>query len=89
MEPRKPRTCKCGYTREHANVVEEPEYTLWGWIQISIIGITPRPDHIVYRCQMCRQSLGVTRDPELLARRSQPKPPTPPKPEEEPKEEKP
>jgi hypothetical protein len=51
-------------------VVEEPEYTLWGWILLSMFGITPKPDHIVYRCQICRQSLGSTRNPEVLARRS-------------------
>jgi hypothetical protein len=51
-------------------VVEEPEYTLWGWILLSMFGVTPKPDHIVYRCQICRQSLGLTRDPKILARRS-------------------
>jgi hypothetical protein len=51
-------------------VVEEPEYTLWGWILLSMFGITPKPDHVVYRCQLCRQSLGTTRNPEVLARRS-------------------
>jgi hypothetical protein len=51
-------------------VVEEPEYTLWGWILLSMFGITPKPDHVVYRCQICRQSLGSTRDPKVLARRT-------------------
>ena len=51
-------------------VVEEPEYTLWGWILLSMFGITPKPDHVVYRCQICRQSLGSTRNPAVLARRS-------------------
>jgi hypothetical protein len=72
MEERRPRTCKCGYTKTHEMVVEEPEYTLWGWILLSMFGITPKPDHVVYRCQMCRQSLGTTRDPKVLARRSAP-----------------
>lgn len=54
-------------------VVEEPEYTLWGWILLSMFGVTPKPDHIVYRCQICRQSLGTTRDPRVLARRTDPK----------------
>jgi hypothetical protein len=51
-------------------VAEEPEYTLWGWILLSMFGITPKPDHVVYRCQICRQSLGSTRDPKVLARRT-------------------
>lgn len=75
------RTCRCGYTKGHERVVEEPEYTLWGWIQLSMLGITPKPDHVVYRCQMCRQSLGTTRDPKVLARRSAKAAPPPPPPE--------
>jgi hypothetical protein len=51
-------------------IVEEPEYTLWGWILLSMFGITPKPDHVVYRCQICRQSVGTTRNPEVLARRT-------------------
>jgi hypothetical protein len=66
------RTCRCGHTKGHELVVEEPEYTLWGWILLSMFGITPKPDHVVYRCQMCRQSLGSTRDPKVLARRTGP-----------------
>jgi hypothetical protein len=66
-------------------VVEEPEYTLWGWILLSMFGVTPKPDHVVYRCQICRQSLGTTRDPKVLARRMkgatpEPSPPPPTKP---------
>jgi hypothetical protein len=64
------RTCRCGHTKNHELVVEEPEYTLWGWILLSMFGITPKPDHVVYRCQMCRQSVGSTRDPKVLARRT-------------------
>ena len=64
------RTCPCGHTKTHEHVVEEPEYTLWGWILLSMFGMTPKPDHVVYRCQMCRQSVGSTRDPKILARRT-------------------
>jgi hypothetical protein len=67
---RPPRTCRCGHAKGHAHVVEEPEYTLWGWILLSMFGITPKPDHVVYRCQLCRQSVGSTRDPKVLARRT-------------------
>lgn len=70
MEQRRQRLCKCGHTRSHESVVEEPEYTLFGWILLSMFGITPKPDHVVYRCQICRQSLGTTRDPKVLARRT-------------------
>jgi hypothetical protein len=67
---RRIRTCRCGHARGHASIEEEPEYTLWGWIQLSMFGLTPRPDHIVFRCTICRKSVGVSRDPELLKRKS-------------------
>jgi hypothetical protein len=70
MEPRRTRTCRCGHAKGHDMIVEEPEYTLWGWILLSMFGVTPKPDHVVYRCQICRQSVGTTRNPEVLARRS-------------------
>ena len=38
-----------------------------------MFGMTPRPDHIVFRCLYCRKEVGVSRDPKLLARRSLPK----------------
>jgi hypothetical protein len=71
MERRPPRACPCGHSKGHALIEEEPEYTLWGWLQLSMFGLTPRPDHVVYRCTICRKSVGVTRDPEILKRRSQ------------------
>lgn len=67
---RRLRTCRCGHDKRHELVVEEPEYTFWGWFSICVIGITPRPDHIVYRCQICREGVGTTRDPRLLKRRT-------------------
>lgn len=70
MMERRLRTCRCGHNKTHDLVVEEPEYTLWGWFSICVLGITPRPDHIVYRCQICRESVGTTRDPRLLKRRT-------------------
>lgn len=66
---RKPRTCKCGHTKSHQLVVEEPEYSLWGWIVLSMFGITPKPSYVAYRCQICRMTLGTTRDPKVLAAR--------------------
>ena len=62
------RKCACGHTRSHEMVVQEPEYTLWGWILLSVLGISAKPDHIVFRCTTCRQKLGVSRDPALLDR---------------------
>ena len=67
------KTCRCGHHRGDPEIQEEPEYTLWGWILLSMFGMTPRPDHIVFRCLYCRAGVGVSRDPKLLERRSLPK----------------
>jgi hypothetical protein len=64
------KTCPCGHDKNHQLVEEEPEYSLVGWLLLSMFGITPKPDHIVYRCTMCHKSVGVTRDPKILARKS-------------------
>jgi hypothetical protein len=72
------RTCACGHTRGHPEVAQDAEYTLWGWIQLSMLGITPLPDRIVFRCRRCQKSLGVSRDPALLRKRGMPDAPTAP-----------
>ena len=66
------RTCACGHTRGHPEVAQDAEYTLWGWIQLSMLGITPLPERIVFRCRRCQKSLGVSRDPALLRKRGIP-----------------
>lgn len=70
MSGRPEKTCKCGHTKTHELVEQEPEYTLWGWLVLSMTGITPKPDHIVYRCTMCHQKIATTRDPRVLAART-------------------
>jgi len=67
------RVCHCGHRKGDPEIDEEPEYPTWGWILLSMFGMTPRPDHIVFRCLYCRASLGTSRDPRLLARRSEAK----------------
>ena len=69
------RKCLCGHTRSHPEVAQDAEYTLWGWIQLSMLGITPLPDRIEFRCRRCAKSLGVSRDPALLRKRSAPEAP--------------
>jgi hypothetical protein len=66
------KKCACGHTRDAPEVAQEPEYTLWGWILLSVLGISAKPDHIVFRCTRCRQKLGVSRDPALLERQTRP-----------------
>jgi hypothetical protein len=72
-KPAQDRTCHCGHRRGDPAIQEEPEYGFIGWILLSIFGLTPRPDWISFRCRYCREELGTSRDPKLLARRSTPK----------------
>lgn len=74
------RKCPCGHTRSHPEVAQDAEYTLWGWIQLSMLGVTPLPDRIEFRCRRCGKSLGVSRDPALLRKRSMPDAPAAPTP---------
>lgn len=37
-----------------------------------MLGITPLPERIVFRCRRCGKSLGVSRDPALLRKRGMP-----------------
>jgi hypothetical protein len=67
---KKQRRCHCGHEMGHAAIEEEPEYTTWGWIMLSMLGMTPRPDHIAFRCMYCRKEVGRSRDPKLLAMRT-------------------
>lgn len=48
-------------------IIPERDYSLWGWIQLSMLGLTPKPISVTYRCGMCRQSLGSTRDAKVLS----------------------
>ncbi|HEY8074727.1 MAG TPA: hypothetical protein VIF62_11470 [Labilithrix sp.] len=64
------KRCACGYTKDAPQVAQEPEYTLWGWILLTVLGIGAKPDHISFRCTICRQRLGISRDPKLLTRES-------------------
>lgn len=43
-----------------------------------MLGVTPLPDRIEFRCRKCGKSLGVSRDPALLRKRSMPDAPTAP-----------
>jgi hypothetical protein len=53
-------------------IQEEPEYGTLGWILLSIFGITPRPKYISFRCMYCREELGTSTSPKLLAKRTVP-----------------
>jgi hypothetical protein len=63
------KKCRCGHARDHEHVAQEPEFTFWGWILLSILGISPKPDHIVFRCTKCGDKLGISRDKALIDRK--------------------
>ena len=67
---REKKVCHCGHKKGDPAIQEEPEYTTWGWIMLSMLGMTPRPHHISFRCMYCREEVGQSRDPRLLERRS-------------------
>lgn len=39
---------------------------------LSMFGVTPTPQCIIFRCIRCKQSLGSTRDPALLHKKKSP-----------------
>ena len=57
--------CHCGYGRGHHFVSEEAEYTTMGWA-LLIIGVTPQPTRVVFRCRRCDFVFGQTTDPRVL-----------------------
>ena len=68
MKQKPPKLCHCGYAIGHPQIHEEPEYSTFGWLCLAVLGMTPRPSHIVFRCVLCRAELGVSRDPRRLER---------------------
>lgn len=66
------RKCACGHDRNHPEVQQEPEYTFIGWLMLSMLGMTPVPDRIAFRCIRCRQTIGFSRDPKLLHKKQMP-----------------
>ncbi len=62
----------CGHTRNHPEVQQEPEYTLWGWIMLSMLGMTPSPERVVFRCIRCKQSSASRAIPRLLHKKQMP-----------------
>lgn len=48
-------------------VAREADYSLWGWIMLAIIGMTPKPRRIQFICTLCRTELASSRAPRDLA----------------------
>jgi hypothetical protein len=45
-------------------VTGEGEYGMWGWLLI-IVGATPTPVRIRFRCRECDQVITTSDDPEI------------------------
>ena len=48
------RTCRCGHGRDHKMVTVETEHGVLGMIRL-IIGGTPTPRKVRFRCSTCNQ----------------------------------
>jgi hypothetical protein len=55
-------TCSCGHRRDHQMVSPEPQYGVLGYVRL-MIGGTPTPTRIRYRCRVCNQVFDQTDDP--------------------------
>ena len=60
------KTCRCGHGKNHPMVVREADYSLWGWILLSLAGMTPKPKQILFRCTLCRTVIATSRNPRDL-----------------------
>ncbi len=57
--------CACGHDYTHPSVAPEPVYTDWGWL-LFLIGVTAKPQSVIYRCIFCKRVLASTKDPSVL-----------------------
>jgi hypothetical protein len=48
------RTCRCGHGRDHKMVTAESEHGALGYLRL-IIGGTPVPRKVKFRCRQCGQ----------------------------------
>jgi hypothetical protein len=57
-------TCRCGHDRHHKKVSAEAEHGVLGYARL-IIGGTPIPKLVRFRCRDCGQVIEETDDPEV------------------------
>lgn len=65
-----PKRCRCGHDRDHKRIEAERSYGPMGWVQL-LIGVTPDPTHVKFRCGKCGQVVEETSDPGLCAKYAQ------------------
>ena len=59
-------SCRCGHGVGHFMVNAEADYTVLGWIAVTV-GISARPVCVKYRCRACDQVFHETREPKAQA----------------------
>ncbi len=57
--------CRCGTDRFAPLVVPSPVFGAFGWF-LLVLGATPKPLRVEYRCSRCNHYFGYTTDPEVL-----------------------
>jgi hypothetical protein len=57
------KTCRCGHDRNHPRVSVEADHGVLGYLRL-MIGGTPVPKRIRWRCRVCNEVLGESTDYE-------------------------
>jgi hypothetical protein len=57
--------CACGVDRLHPLVSAEPKYGLGAWLRLAI-GVSARPERIIYRCRRCHAVVDESTAAETL-----------------------
>jgi hypothetical protein len=60
-----PARCPCGYDRHHLTVRAEPKYGVGSWLRL-MVGVSARPERIVYRCRRCDTVMAETTERAAL-----------------------
>jgi len=60
-----PRRCRCGHTKDHKKVSPESIHGVFGYLRL-MIGGTPVPRMIRFRCRDCDQVIEESTDPRVL-----------------------
>lgn len=58
------RTCKCGHGRKHKRVSVDAEHSVLGYVRL-IIGGTPVPKRVKFRCLECGQVFDESAEREV------------------------
>lgn len=59
------RRCRCGFGVNDFWVRPECRYSVFGSI-MYIVGATPRPTRVAFRCAQCNEVIGEIDDPDVL-----------------------